>query len=653
MKVLRRTCVLVVSVVALVAVTFGLTFGAPVNLSTTGQNADNPQVAMDAAGAATPVWDHSIAPGPENPSVFYCRSLGYQVEVVEEHAGQRSLCVFPDNSSCDTWKFFAGKCGDAFSLCVRRGYRVMTKQDGQDPYAQEYAVCVDPETGAQMGSITELLELKARYQRSTHYPPPKVSALQSPPALNPLVLPASFDWRNYNGQDWMTSVKDQSQCGSCWAFSAVGATEAVYNIARSDPNLDLDLSEEYLISGASGAGDCCGGWHYLALAYIESHGIPDEACLPYDVGYYNTDSCSCPNYVCPAGCSGLPVSCSHFNARDACSDVDNRLVKIANYGSVPTDIASVKQYLIDKGPLSVCLAMTGYFDAQGVYRCGSGQIDHCVVIAGYNDGGGYWIAKNSWGTSWNTNGYFNVGYGQCGIESEVYYVEAPGTPTNTPTPTSTPTPTVPPTNTPSYTPTQAPTITDTPTQTPTHSPTHTATDTPTDTPTMLPTVTATPTSTETAANTPSYTPSLTGTPTGTPTESPTGPPTPTPVNSPTDTPGLCVDDVDASGPPPDVATDLTYIVRRLLGLPPVPPSFRLLDPSIPDDLFIDHQIHAALTALDVDDNGILDPATDIVYIARVLLGLPPVPPSFRALDPSIPSDMVITGNINALCPMGP
>jgi hypothetical protein len=55
-------------------------------------------------------------------------------------------------------------------------------------------------------------------------------------------------------------------------------------------------------------------------------------------------------------------------------------------------------------------------------------------------------------------------------------------------------------------------------------------------------------------------------------------------------------------------------------------------------------------ALDVDGNGAVDVATDIVYVARHLLDLPPVPPSFRALDPNIPSDSVIGANVDALCP---
>lgn len=106
-------------------------------------------------------------------------------------------------------------------------------------------------------------------------------------------------------------------------------------------------------------------------------------------------------------------------------------------------------------------------------------------------------------------------------------------------------------------------------------------------------------------------------------------------------------DVDLNGAI-EVSTDLVYISCYLLGLPPVPASFRTFNPSIPPDSTISANIAALGASLDVDGNGIVDVATDIVYIARHLLGLAPVPPSFRVVDPTIPSDADITAQINAL-----
>ncbi len=106
-------------------------------------------------------------------------------------------------------------------------------------------------------------------------------------------------------------------------------------------------------------------------------------------------------------------------------------------------------------------------------------------------------------------------------------------------------------------------------------------------------------------------------------------------------------DVDGDGVV-SVATDIVYIERHLLGLLPVPSSFRLVSPAIPPDSTIAASIDALGNSLDVDMNGHVDGATDIVYIARYLLGLGPVPGSFRLLDPTIPPDADIAARIDAL-----
>jgi hypothetical protein len=223
------------------------------------------------------------------------------------------------------------------------------------------------------------------------------------------------------------------------------------------------------------------------------------------------------------------------------------------------------------------------------------------------------------------------------------------TPTNTATRTPTQTPTATPSGTPTKTPTQMPPLTPTTTASATDTPTNTAASTPTQTPTATPSDTPTKTPTQTPPLTPTTTASATDTPTNTATNTPTQTPTATPTRAATPP---CRLDVDLSGPPPDVATDAVYIARTLLGLVPVPASFRALNPNIPPDAEIAARVQAMGNDLNVDGKGTVDVATDIVYIARHLLSLPPVPPSFRALDPSIPSDAGINANIDALCPQG-
>jgi putative hemolysin len=428
---------------------------------------------------ATGAWAqtrHERCPNPpahNNVAALYCIELGYTVEAVATDQGQAGLCVFPDGTRCPEWDFYAGTCGASFSLCAQRHLDQHNKTDGGDTYARSYTACV---VGGDEVDVSDMLGFPARFNTCigptgpviTRGTPPRRGARGAPARVGPLApnpLPSSFTWRNKDGSDWMTSVKDQSQCGSCWAFSAVGATEAVFNIERNNPSFGLDLSEELLNGGS--AGSCCGGWHDAALGIIKNSGIPDEACLPYDVPYYDTSACDCfGNPPCNPVCSGLaetPAECSHLVPADACTDMASRLTTIANFYSVPNDIDTIKTRLIDEGPLSVCYAHQGTFNGD-VYECPVGWcrdsqgdphgscgsagdppcpsgttctpigMNHCVVIAGYDDNGGngYWIIKNSWGAGYDGDGYFNMRYDNCLVQDAVYYVDSGTTPNRPP-----------------------------------------------------------------------------------------------------------------------------------------------------------------------------------------------------------------------------
>jgi hypothetical protein len=82
----------------------------------------------------------------------------------------------------------------------------------------------------------------------------------------------------------------------------------------------------------------------------------------------------------------------------------------------------------------------------------------------------------------------------------------------------------------------------------------------------------------------------------------------------------------------------------------VPPTFRASDATIPNDSVIAARVTAASSALDVDGSGTVQAATDLVYIQRTLLGLTPVPLSFRAIDQSIPADAAIAAAVSRACP---
>lgn len=93
-------------------------------------------------------------------------------------------------------------------------------------------------------------------------------------------LPPSLDWRNYYGGNYVTPVKNQGSCGSCWAFATTAALESYVLINNNLPSTALDLSEQVLIS-CSGAGSCGGGGTPAAASFIRDIGLPLEGCYPY------------------------------------------------------------------------------------------------------------------------------------------------------------------------------------------------------------------------------------------------------------------------------------------------------------------------------------------------------------------------------------
>ncbi len=230
------------------------------------------------------------------------------------------------------------------------------------------------------------------------------------------------------------------------------------------------------------------------------------------------------------------------------------------------------------------------------------------------------------------------------------------TPVATDTPTGTPTDTPAATDTPTGTPTDTPVATDTPTGTPTDTPvaTDTPTGTPTDTPVATETPTGTPTDTPVATDTPTSTPTDTPVATATDTAAATATATSTGAASPTPTPtlgpALCALDVDFDGAVVG-ATDGVYIFRRLAGLQRVvPQAFRNVAPDIPSDDVVGGAVDAIGQGIDVDGSGSVAASTDGVYVFRHLAGIQlVVPVAFRIIDPTIPDDVTIGMTIDALC----
>lgn len=365
------------------------------------------------APTATVVPATPFAPPPaplmRNPAAVYCLDLGYRYETIPGiGGGDDGICVFPDGERCEQWNFYAGNCGQAYSYCARQGLNTVTL-NGSDHFSPAYAACTDA-SGQVIGTVNDLSALSARAVGCYDgiCPQSVPAALSSPldPAEDPvsaLTVPTSFDWRSHRGGNWLTAVRNQGSCGSCWAFAAVGVLEAALKIGTLNATWspEPNLSEQYLIASGCGAqsGNCAGGYSDSALEFIRDQGITDEACMPYQG--QNTLTCS--------------PTCSNLTRADQIGYV---------YWPSPQYI---KQNLVRRGPVVVYMHIGGtsggYWDG-GIYRCshdvssdGNYNVDHAVVAVGYNDVGRYWIVRNSWGANWNGNGYFKVGYGECNIDS--------------------------------------------------------------------------------------------------------------------------------------------------------------------------------------------------------------------------------------------
>lgn len=212
-------------------------------------------------------------------------------------------------------------------------------------------------------------------------------ACQNPCTMNVNNV-ASFSWTTWRGMNWMTSVKDQAACGSCYAESPTGTLEAVYNIEQGSQK-NLDTAEQVFVSPcfSPDPGSCLGGSRGEVLNIIKDHGVPDESVMPYQ-----SQACAHNDGTGHLACNaGIGAHCSIPNSCNMGTLAPDHVWKVTSFGSSSGSVSTVKQQLLCKGPLSVC----------------SSSWWHCVVLVGWDNNlnGGSWLIKNSWGTGWGTNGY--------------------------------------------------------------------------------------------------------------------------------------------------------------------------------------------------------------------------------------------------------
>jgi KDEL-tailed cysteine endopeptidase len=239
----------------------------------------------------------------------------------------------------------------------------------------------------------------AEYRRLLSYKPTRGAKVLSQEYTN-VSIPTSVDWRTEGA---VNPVKDQGQCGSCWAFSAVGALESRYKISAGTL---FSLSEQQLVDCATGSPysseGCNGGEMTDGFDYSSVKGMMTGADYPYKA--YD----------------------------QACKYDSSKVTPVKGQGHfmVPPNSATALKTEVANGPVSVAIEADTFvfqFYSGGILnssKCGT-NLDHGVIAVGYgvdSTKGEYFIVRNSWGASWGEKGYVRIaivdGPGICGIQME-------------------------------------------------------------------------------------------------------------------------------------------------------------------------------------------------------------------------------------------
>ncbi|KAJ0666952.1 putative fruit bromelain [Helianthus annuus] len=243
----------------------------------------------------------------------------------------------------------------------------------------------------------------ARNRFKAHECSPSTSAFRYE---NVTAVPSSMDWRKKGA---VTPIKDQGQCGCCWAFSAVAAMEGITQLKTGKL---VSLSEQELVDCDTSGVDqgCEGGLMDNAFDFIVNNkGLTTETNYPY---------------------KGVDGTCNS-------NEASNHAAAITGHEDVPANSESALLKAVASQPVSVAIDASGsdfQFYSSGVFTgdCGT-ELDHGVPAVGYgtsDDGTKYWLVKNSWGTSWGQEGYImmqrdvEAKEGLCGIAMQASYPTA-------------------------------------------------------------------------------------------------------------------------------------------------------------------------------------------------------------------------------------
>lgn len=233
-------------------------------------------------------------------------------------------------------------------------------------------------------------------------------------------LPPSISWKNREGIDWLTSIRNQGSYNTCSVFAALGALESYLKIARGDPAWTIDLSEAW-------------SWRYGTAWFNTSSGnIP----LPRTVSAWKT-GLACTFLLPPFG--GIPEETvapypTFIENYQLFNGIGNPAVKFRANALFAIKGAAALKLALQKGPVVGSMEVDKFFQSydQGIYSkiatpANTVVGNHAILFVGYDDQQNYWECKNSWGPGWGEDGYFRIRQNdpQIAVNRTAYLISVP------------------------------------------------------------------------------------------------------------------------------------------------------------------------------------------------------------------------------------
>jgi chitodextrinase/C1A family cysteine protease len=377
--------------------------------------------------------------GLKNPAAAYCEFMGYHYSIqIDQNGNQVGMCILPNGQKVNSWDFYKGKVAKEYSYAAKKGYNIETVVENIDGYSIETALCTRTEKGVQ--EKLSLQELMERNGDKLNLEIPRSSkdiwetAKENPDFSYNKAAPTSFDWRSYNGHSYIGGVRDQGNCGSCYAFGATACAEGVYNVSTGSYDANTaDFAEAYIawcLGSMTQYNDNFYGCNGADYTYTELQALCDigtigESYFPYS----DADGQSCPSAA-----SNAPKTKFASWYRVSCSDIEAIKTAIMTYGVVDAAVYVTTAFQDYSGGIFSNTSTTCSSSP-----CYNTPTNHAISLVGWgNDAtaGDYWILRNSWGSSWGENGYMRIKATSARVACEVCYLVYQGSTVTAPTVTS-------------------------------------------------------------------------------------------------------------------------------------------------------------------------------------------------------------------------